>query len=288
MRVMLATIALNEIEWLPKLVEQHKDWPGLCGWVFVEGADKRYAEVNPGMVTAEGLSVDGTTSFLSRTCSTENLIHVRGGISSGFARDQNKIPLRNRYLEEADRLRPDVIVQLDCDEFYTRKDQEAINLMCGIHLQGYNAIMLKQRHIWRPPVLANPSNLLSQEVVGGYWQVPHTRIWRWIPGMRHRRNHNWPETEGGYLTRNMLRVDLMRGDHPQCVHMGYASSIRSRSAKHSYYVARGEGQELGRVGRRRRMYLDCRSAWENWKPGETLPHGAEIIEYKGPVPEVFR
>ena len=47
MRIVLATLLLNEMEWLPKLYEQHKDWPGLCGWVFVEAADRVYANVNP-------------------------------------------------------------------------------------------------------------------------------------------------------------------------------------------------------------------------------------------------
>src|SRR4051794_7463634 len=38
MSVLLATLCINEMEWLPRLYEQHKDWPGMAGWVFVEAA----------------------------------------------------------------------------------------------------------------------------------------------------------------------------------------------------------------------------------------------------------
>lgn len=346
MRVMLATIALNEEEWLPKLIQQHRNWPGLCGWVFVEGADQCYADTNPGMVTKHGMSTDRTTEILHNLCTANmpggnDFFHIRHGFASiGCNRDQNKCVLRNMYLDQVDKLQPNFIVVLDADEFYTRDDQLKINELCEEHFRPgatATAIMLKQRHIWRPSSVClrcegmkvmrevelgngyyraepffpntNPiegrvvghwpcaackgsgtmsSELFSQEVVGGYWQVPHTRVWKYIPGMRHIRNHNWPEADGEYLTKVMLRIDLMKGDYPQCIHFGYASSPRNRSAKHSYYVARGEGQEPGRIGKRRRMYLDCRSAWENWRPGSVLPHGAEVIEYKGPIPEVFR
>ena len=35
MRIMLATMCLNEMQWLPFLFKQHKDWPGLVSWTFV-------------------------------------------------------------------------------------------------------------------------------------------------------------------------------------------------------------------------------------------------------------
>ena len=38
--IALATLALNEMEWLPLLWEQHRAWPGMVRWVFVEAADR--------------------------------------------------------------------------------------------------------------------------------------------------------------------------------------------------------------------------------------------------------
>ncbi len=295
MRVMLATIALNEEEWLPRLFEQHKDWPGLVGWCFVEGADPVFRNTNPSLVSAEGLSVDGTTEWLEEFKRHDYRIvghHCRSVPEGG---DQGKCFLRNQYLAYADMIKPDVIIQLDADEFYTKEDQQAISHLCVDHMSGrygYSSMMLKQRHIWRPPYYSpEPARLFDQEVVGvnSYWGVPHTRIWRYIPGMRHVRNHNWPEVSGSYLTMGMLRCDLMdQKTMPQTVHMGYASSGANRAAKAEYYKARGEGQEGGRVGRKRQMYLQCRDAHLCWEPGHVLPGGAEVIPYDGPKPEVFR
>lgn len=322
MRVMLATIALNEMEWLPKLVEQHRNWPGLVGWVFVEGADPVYKATNPDLVDG-WRSTDGTSEFLGELAVDEGIFWYDGIGGWGrqtFPPDQSKCHLRNYYLRRADELKPDIIVQLDADEFYTRHDQERINNICASRIyygsEGastqWDSWMFRQRHIWRPsyritieepplsrfitadspiqPTIKEHPPLFSQEVVGGYWQVPHTRIWRYVPGMRHVRNHNWPEVNGRYLTEKMLRCDLMEDQStmPQCVHMGYASSSRSRNAKHDYYKARGEGSEGGRMGRKRSMYVECRDAYERWKPGDELPHGASVIGYNGVIPEVFR
>ncbi len=66
MKIALVTLALNEMEWIPRLWQQHKDWPELAAWVFVEAADREYARANPGMTTPEGFSIDGTMSFLGR------------------------------------------------------------------------------------------------------------------------------------------------------------------------------------------------------------------------------
>lgn len=322
MRVMLATIALNEEEWLPRLYEQHKDWPGLVAWCFVEGADPIFRETNPDMVGPTGLSIDNTSNLI-RQFSKGGIaygIHAHNVPRSDFGRDQNKCYLRNLYLKDADIIRPDIIITIDCDEFYTRDDQRRINDLAAAHLTGkynYHAIMLKQRHIWRPEqtvrymcaatmtptddefegqlakgfrtegrMVESPA-LFSQEVVGGYWATPHTRVWRYVPGIRHIRNHNWPEFEGEYLTKSMLRCDLMQG-MPECIHMGFASSSKSRAAKASYYRARGEGSEGGRLGKKRTMYAECRDAHLNYRDGDTLPHGARVIPYTGCVPECFR
>lgn len=264
MRVMLATLCLNEMEWLPSLVEQHKNWPGLVEWVFVEAADRVYAEANPEMVRG-GLSVDGTTEFLERGGFT----HVMHGIASHRDPAQGKCAARNRYLEVADRVKPDIIVILDADEFWPRAQQIHFNSEVS-RLHPSQILCPKQRHLWRPPSVGDQP-LLKSEVVGAYWSMRHPRGFLWREGLRYTDDHNAPRGAG----RQAFGA-------AQLVHTGFASSLRARQAKHRYYVARGEG-----VRDRRKMYVECREAYERWVPGAKLPHGASVVPYTGPVPEAL-
>jgi hypothetical protein len=260
MRLALATICLNEMQWLPKSLEQHSQWPGLVGWVIVEGADVTYAELNPHLVR-DGLSVDGTTELLEEQ---PDVTYIKHGLFSHPDPAQAKCVIRNRYMEEMERLRPTHVLVLDADEFYSRSDQERVTrcMSRSRHL----AFTFRQRHIYRP---------FTQELVGGYWAVPHTRGWAWSSGAQYVRNHNFLEDDRGFLTKRLLRADRL-ADSPQCVHMGYAGDVPLRAAKHRYYEVRGESSS-------RPMYVACRRGWER---GE-LPRGVRIASYKGPVPECF-
>lgn len=274
----LGTLCLNEMEWLSYLYKQHKDWPGLVKWVFVEAADLLYARANPDMVTRDGLSVDGTTEFLEElTRGDPRLIHVKHGLSAHQDPRQGKCSARQRYMDVANSVGPDFVMILDADEFYTREDQQRIAELRGRVRVG---AVLKQRHLWKPPFYQSVPGviLFNEEVGGGYWDVPHTRLWKWRQGMRYSDDHNTPD---GCKTR-LERFDLVVGS-PQCCHMGFAACGNMRRAKHLYYRARGEDKS-----RHHRMYVDCREAWEQWQPGDELPHKARVVQYRGPVPECFK
>lgn len=279
MRIMLATLCLNEMEWLPWLYAQHNTWPGLVGWAFVEAADREYARVNPAMVTHQGLSRDGTSAFLRKVAQVDWQAHY---IPFGFTEHpdpaQGKCAARSAYLETADQLQPDWVIVLDADEFYTRADQRRINeqLAAIDSTEGIDGVLLRQRHLWRPPSLID-MDPFHAEVCGGYWNIPHCRIWRWRRGMRYSTNHNTP-FPGGFA-QSSVSVAIGTGD---CVHMGFASSLAARASKHRYYEARGEGSRDHRG-----WYVECRAAWERWKIGDDLPHGAYVKPYDGPIPEVF-
>ncbi len=275
MKVLLATIALNEAEFLADSIRQHASWPGLVGWVVVEGATRNYGAANPEAVTAEGLSTDGTAEVLDGA----PVIHIRHGWADGPGAQQKR-QLRNRYCSVADELDPDVLIVVDADEFYTRETQQRI-LEVVQQNAGYDGWLFAQRHLWRPASIADqPAEQL--EVVGGYWQVPHLRVWRWERGLRYRVNHNHLTYPG----RDRHLVRRPRPGDPECIHYGFARDAAHRARTNRYYVARGEGRE--RVGRNRKVYVDCRAAFETWQPGDTLPHGARVMPYDGPVPEVFR
>lgn len=279
MRIALATLCLNEMEWLPKLIAQHRDWPGLAGWVFVEAADRVYAAANPGDVTTDGLSTDGTTGFLSDVARlVPKVSHLRFGFTGGSDPSQGKIEARNAYCRALDEIDPDWLIVLDADEFYALQHQANITRMLSDLAEI--PVLLNQRHVWRPPsISARP--LFKLEAVRGYWGVPHLRIWPWRRGSRYVDNHNYlMGPRGEDLRSKMMR--LMSAPIAECVHLGFASSARTRRSKHRYYVARGEG-----AGDGRQKYVECREAWETWTPGAKLPHRANVIPYEGPVPEAF-
>lgn len=286
-KVVLCTLVLNEMEWLPYLYEQHKDWPGLVKWVFVEAADAVYRDTNPEMVNTDtGLSVDGTTEFLSELQKADDrIVHIKHGLCGVLGESdpaQFKCQARNQYLEVAEELRPDFLFILDADEFYTQLDQTRVMESMRIaSTKPYRSFCFKHRHPWKPPSLILEP-LLAREVVGGFWDIPHVRGWRWYPGLRYVTNHNTPQLPNGMLMdRPLCRFDLAQGS-PQCVHMAFSSSVEIRHAKHQYYEARGEGRTD-----KRGWYTVSRAAFETWQEGDVLPRGAIVQEYTGPVPECF-
>lgn len=281
MTVLLGTLVLNEREWLERLYAQHKDWPGLTRWCFVEAADTEYHRANPEMVSADGLSVDGTTEWLEQLAKTDDrVVHVKHGFTGGDDPAQGKIAARNRYLELADEVRPDVVITLDADEAYTRADQQAVlDQFASRAYRGHGGLIFHRREIWRPPSISDQP-LFSLEVVGGFWAIPCCHWWRWSRGLRYQGNHNNPRQADGSVT-PMYRLDHSPG-MSQMIHLGFAAGQRTRTSKNRYYAARGEA-----VDPKRAWYVQSRRAWETWQPGDALPHGASVRAYDGPQPEAY-
>lgn len=280
-RICLCTLALNEIEWLGKLYLQHKDWPGLVKWVFVESADVVYARENPELVTDRGLSTDGTSEFLAALGDSDPRIHyIPHGTCSSPNPAQGKCQARNRYLDACESVEPDYLIVLDCDEFHPYSSQRKALWIMEEECE-YDGFCFRHRDIWHPPSIQHKP-LFRYEVVGGFWSIPYCRHWRWYPGLRYVSNHNTPEKGGVGLDRRLQRYDETPG-MPDYVHMAFASSLQSRQAKHRYYVARGEGRTD-----HRQPYVESRAAYETWKPGQRLPHNGKILAYRGEIPECFQ
>lgn len=281
MRVCLCTLVLNEMEWLEKLYEQHKNWPELVKWIFVESADRLYAEANPTLVSKEGLSTDGTTEWLENLAARDSrVIHIKHGFSSNSDPAQGKCESRQRYLDIMESAEPEIFIVLDADEFYPKLVQGEIPRVVKQFPQC-TGFSFKHREIWHPACLKSEP-LFKYEVTGGFWDIPYCRVWKWSLGLRYKSNHNTPETaDGKLLDLAMKRMDYRSG-MPEFVHMGFASDPKIRAAKNKYYVARGEGKTD-----HRQWYVDSRKCFETWKPGDKLPKGAKVIPYTGPVPEVF-
>jgi len=291
MNILLATLCLNEMEWLPALYEQHRDWPGVTNWVFVEAVDRVYANTNPQMVTQKGLSVDGTSNYLQKLASRNSgVIYIPHGFTEHEKPDQGKCAARQRYLKVAEAVEPDFIFVIDADEFYTREDQKRIQVLMETANPEHTAFCFPHTHPWRPPSISYKS-LFGLGVYGGFWDIGFVRGWRWQSGCCYRANHNHIETsEGGNLKEDADGNDAMldyRGcsykECPTCVHMGFTASLGTRKPKHLYYAARGEGHGDGRG-----LHVKSREAFETWQPGVALPGGANVRDYKGPIPECFR
>ncbi|MFA5056479.1 MAG: glycosyltransferase family 2 protein [Opitutaceae bacterium] len=283
MKILLATLCLNEMEHLPRLYAQHYDWPWLDRWVFVESADSMYAKANLSLVTDAGLSTDGTSQYLQNLAANDHrVVYVPYGLSKHTDPAQGKVASRQEYMKVAELTRPDFIAVLDADEYYTHHHQKLFAETMKAANERYRGFLLKQRHIWRPTsILHEP--LFRREVVGGYWAIPHCRGWRWSHGLHYANNHNTPaDIAGRSLDKAIQRYDNY-DQAPQCVHLGFASSQLMRSAKHRYYVARGEG-----VRDQRQRYVNCRAAFETWQPGDELPWRASVVDYHGPIPEIFQ
>lgn len=283
MRIALCTLALNEMEWLPRLIEQHRNWPGLAAWIFVEAADVQYAKTNPDMVNKDGLSIDGTSEFLARLPDEDQRITYIPMRPTGNHLDPSngKLRARDAYMRELETVRPDLFIILDADEFYTHKAQEEIPR----HARGLAAwgrthgFILPFRHVWRPPSIADQP-LFSRQATGGFFDMAHCHVWRWQPGMGYTQTHVNPTLGNNPVPLKTIRAGA---DGLECIHMAFASSLKAREAKHRYYAQRGEAMDP-----KRSWYVQTRAAWETWQPGDRLPRGARVEPYTGAVPEVFQ
>ncbi len=280
--IVLATLCLNEMEWLPRLYEQHKRWPGMCRWVFVEAATKLYSEVNPELVSQHFLSVDGTSNFLGELRRQDSRItYIPHGMSSHPNPAHDKVQASQRYLDIAESEKPDFIFVLDADEFYSLYAQQRITETLATNMT-YNSFMFRQREIWRPPSIEK-TQLFTKEVIGGLWGKRHIRGWKWQSGMRYVDSHCWPSLNNTLLIEPAGKFDRTM-PNVYNAHLGFAANPQMRLAKHRFYLARKD-QERHKHGN---LVLDAREAWNSWKSDDRLPGGARVVRYDGVVPEVFR
>jgi len=278
MTIALTTLCLNEMEFLPKLYRQHKDWPKLKTWVFVEAADVLYSKANPKLVTPKGLSVDGTTDFLDRLAqSDDRVIHIKHGYSNHSDREQCKCQARQRYLDELENVRPDYMFVMDADEFYTFRSQQVIEpKMQSFPSKAVH--VFRHRTLWKPPNMHNLSRF-DFEVRGEFWDMQFCRGWKWSSGMRYIDKHNHVyNSDGNSLWRKGGAI--RHSEPPLCLHMGYTAMAATREAKRRYYELRGER-------RSRQAYMEASDSYLTWKPGAPFSSG-RVMRYKGPVPEVYQ
>jgi hypothetical protein len=270
----ICVIALNEEANIGNVLRNFYDWECCKQIIIVEGAVDLYPDRN---VRADGGSTDRTVDIISQFPDPQHkIVLVRG-------KWKDKMHQRSQY---AQRVTGDYMWVVDADECYTKADLETIK----------NEVMEKRDvEIWSFRDAKDPKRRgiihfwhgINKHVVGGYWDIPHDRIFKYTPGMKYTTNHNMPaKPNGTMIDRKIVKTATT---NIMCYHLGFAKDVSNMEDKTQYYINRGEGKEANSLVRQRRqMYVDCRKAWFEWKEGKQLPHGARVLPWNGPWPEVLK
>lgn len=269
----ICTIALNEEEYIENVLRNFYDWECCHQIIIVEGAVKLYPKDN----VKKGHSTDRTIEIIKNFPDPQNKIVLVQG------EWKNKMEQRSQY---AKRITGDYMFVVDADECYIKADLDILK----------NEVLSKPNvELWRFNQDPNPSRRgiihfwhgIDKHVIGGYWNVPHNRIYKFSKGLRYTTNHNHPAKKNGKaVVKDNVKTETTK---IKCYHLGFSKCKQNMADKIQFYKNRGEGKEKNpQLRKRRQMYVDCRDAWFNWKPGNKLPHGAKVLPYNGPLPEVLQ
>lgn len=267
-RVTFGTILLNEAKFIGMNLMQHYD---LCDeWILVEGACQGYPTRK---VSSDGLSLDNSAAQIQIFPDPLNKIRF---IQHGWTKAQGenaKSELRNEYIKYC---RSDVLAVVDADEFYRLEDfQSALE---ELNDSKVFAVTLPQVHFWKKT---------SHFITGEYYDIAHTRIFRYIPGMKYISNHNFPEIGGktgpmlGHkkIARTLKEIETGGYSYgvPCCYHMGFAKDADDMRDKSDYYINRGEATT-------RPVTTASRDAWFT----NNLPEKCHVKVWSGELPEVLK
>ena len=269
----VCVIALNEGEYIEHNLQQLHTWECCHQLIIVEGSVDNYPKEH---LSEDGLSGDSTTSILQGWANKDRVTYVHGTFP-------DKIAQRNEY---AKLVTGTHVIVVDADEFYSAqalrdlKEDVMMNPDCELFMFNFSEDMGERTyfHLWHS---------FQQHAIGGYWNIPHNRIYKWTPGSRYQGDdHNHPVKPDG--------CRLIRSDVPSmftrciCVHTGFVKNVQNQRDKNQFYLNRGEGKEQDpKIRTRRQMYIDCRMSYETWKPGRGLPHGAAVLPFTHALPETL-
>ena len=272
----IGMIVLNEEKFLRANVESLLKWKNLARIVIVEGADNNYPKRN---VSKKGLSLDSTGEIMSDLVkSSDKIYHVKYGFAN------SKQELRNQYLDK-DHLIGSHLLVVDADEFYTLDDlnklqEEVKNSKSDIIQWEFKRDNFSKGvygnivHFW---------HTLEHRVFGGYYSIPHQRVYKIMDGMVYSDSHNHPEVP---TIQGMMRYDAMRQRWGKtsitCYHAGFLKDKMDMRDKQDYYYNRGEKID-------RKMYSSTRELWFNWdgKSMEFPDDKMRIIPHQGDIPEAL-
>lgn len=226
--------------------------------LIVEGAVEKYAEYNPDMVSREGGSVDDTLDVIESFPDPDNKIKI---LAAGrLWRDK---PEMQNMIAKA--ITGDVFLKVDSDEVYKRRDLQRIlrefEVDSALTLFNY-----RFWHFW---------HTLDQIAVGGQWDSPMARCWRWRPGFHYGTSFNFLLDDRGRKVETPLYKKIITSDR-LVYHLNYAGQPGDLvRAKLNYYANRG-------------IETNVKDTWSDWQPGQgdiSPTHGGgRIVQFSGLLP----
>ena len=174
------------------------------------------------------------------------------------------------------------LLVVDADEFYSGND--LVKLCKEVESSPEDIIAWEfERDNLRDKIYGGIVHFwhsIKYRAVGGYYSIPHQRIFKLLPGMKYIDSHNFPSDE------NRIRFDCMRNKWSKvsvrCYHAGFVKDFANTRDKQDYYYNRGEKVT-------KPMYSDTRELWFNWD-GRTMEFpnvNVKILEYKGYIPDAL-
>lgn len=265
----LGTILLNEQKYIGSNLIQH--YMHCDEWILVEGACLGYP---PRKVSEKGLSLDATNLILRLFPDRYNKLQLVEHGWTKAAGEDAKSELRNEYMK---RCSSTYLLVLDADEFYL---PEVIDrTLLRFDDLSIHSITLPQVHFWKD---------LTSFITGEYYDISHTRFFRFIPGSRYERNHNFPEVNGEFLHkiknhkvhRKIVEMKNCPGSYQYaddcCYHLGFAKDFDDMRDKSDYYINRGEDKT-------RVTTTASRAAWFS----NDLTDNLKVRNWGGVIPSVL-
>lgn len=268
-RLSIGTIFLNEEKYIGLNLIQHYKY---CDeWILVEGACLGYP---PRKVSEKGTSLDRSQTIIRIFPDRfKKICLVEHGWTTSSGEDA-KSELRNEYMK---RCTGDCLLVLDADEFYLPATLS--HTLSKFDDKSVYSITLPQVHFWKD---------LTKFIVGEYYDISHTRFFRFLPGARYIQNHNFPEVNGEFLHKiNNRKVGRKVVEtFPEsntfyyiddcCFHLGFAKDFDDMRDKSDYYINRGEDKT-------RVSTTQSRAAWFD----DNLPAKCKVRSWGGVIPQAL-
>lgn len=252
----VGTIVLNGAATLPMMLSSVYEMAKEI--LVVEGAVEKYAENNPELINGSGGSIDETISILRSFPDPENKIKVLS-INRMW---KNKQEMQNVIAEH---VTGEVFLKVDSDEVYHKND--LMRILREFEFDPALTIF-KYRfwHFWHG---------LDKVAVGGQWDSPMTRCYRWKPEFRYGSSFNYPIDERGRPVKHPVYKTKTVEDR-LVYHLNYACQPKEFiQAKIKYYKNRGIEKRV-------------EDTWTNWEPGQidiSPTHGGgQVIPFEGQLP----
>ena len=251
MKVSIAMIVCNESQFIERNLRNHYRFADEI--IIVEGATEKYAQV-----IGSHTSTDNTIEIIESFPDIQHKITLVKPTRPW----KDKIEMQNEFCKRAD---DGILLKIDADEFYHPKDLERM-FNAFDQDAALTLIYPYWYHFW-----GNKDHI----IVGGRWNIPHCKIWRFKKHYRYKNTHNRIqdgelEISGASNTSSGLGngCKVARLDDLYCYHYGYLKSTEWQKNKYAFYKKR------------------CEAGTGEWYGQDN--GGGEVVEFKGEHPGIMK